>query len=92
MRARFTLHEEITVDSVNLLSGETIRVHLPLPIVGNQVVSARLLKTSHTPASVAPEDHTARTAFFELPYQPGMTVSADFEYEIDAPYVEQRGQ
>jgi len=87
MRARFTLHEEIMVDSVNLLSGETVRVHLPLPIVGNQVVSAKVLKTSHTPVSIAPEDHTARTAFFELPYQPGMTVSADFEYEIDAPYV-----
>ena len=87
MRARFTMHEEITVDSVKLLSGETIRVHLPLPIVGNQVVSAKLLKTSHTPVSIAPEDHTARTAFFELPYQPGMTVSADFEFEVDAPYV-----
>ena len=87
MRARFTMHEEITVDSVKLLSGETVRVHLPLPIVGNQVVSAKVLKTSHTPVSVAPEDHTARTAFFELPYQPGMTVSADFEFEVDAPYV-----
>ena len=87
MRARFTLHEEITVESPKLLSGETIRVHLPLPVVGNQVVSARVLSTSHTPVSVAPEDHPARTAFFELPYQPGMCVSADFEYEVDAPYV-----
>ena len=87
MRARFTMHEEITVDSPNLLSGETIRVHLPLPIVGNQVVSAKVLKTSHTPVHIAAEDHSARTAFFELPYQSGMTVSADFEYEVDAPYV-----
>ena len=87
LHTRFTLHEEITVDSTLLVPGETIRMHLPLPVVGNQVVSAKLLKTSHTPVSIAPEDHTARTAFFELPYQPGMTVSADFEYEIDAPYV-----
>ena len=87
IRARFTMHEEITVDSERLTPSETVRVHLPLPIVGNQVVSAKLLKTSHTPVSIAPEDHTARTAFFELPYQPGMTVSADFEYEVDAAYV-----
>ena len=87
LRAKFTLHEEITVDSVQLIPGETIRMHLPLPIVGNQVVGAKLLKTSHTPVSIAPENHSARTAFFELPYQPGMTVSADFEYEIDATYV-----
>lgn len=87
LHARFTMHEEITVDSVKLNSGETIRIHLPLPVVGHQVVSAKLLKTSHTPSFVAPEDHTARTAFFELPYQPGMTVSADFQFEIDAPYV-----
>ena len=87
IHARFTVHEEITVDSTQLTPSETVRVHLPLPIVGNQVVSAKLLKTSHTPVSIAPEDHTARTAFFELPYQPGMTVSADFEYEVDATYV-----
>ena len=86
-RAKFTLHEEITVDSTLLTPGETICMHLPLPVVGNQVVRAKLLHTSHTPVSIAPEDHTSRTAFFELPYQPGMTVSAEFEYEIDAPYV-----
>ena len=87
MRARFTLHEEITVDSTALIPGETIRVHLPLPVAGNQVVYSKLLSTSHTPVSIAPDDHPSRTAFFEMPYQPGMTVSADIEYEIDAPYI-----
>ena len=86
LRLRFTLREELTVRSERLTPGELLRVHLPLPVVGAQVSRATLLSTSHTAKFIAPEDEPHRTAYFELPYEPGMTVSADIAYEIDAPY------
>ena len=88
LRARFELHEEMTVSSDRLTPGETLRIHLPLPVVHAQVKSAELLKTSHAPACVNEETEPHRSVYFELPYEPGMTVSADFAYEIDAPYVQ----
>lgn len=86
VHARFELHEQLTIRSDRLTPGETLRVHLPMPIVGAQVKSAALLGASHPVAFLAPEDEPQRTIYFELPYQPGMTVSADVAYEIDAPY------
>ena len=88
LRARFTLRETMRVQSDALTPGETLRVHLPLPVVYAQVKSASLLGTSHVPKFIAPEDEAHRTVYFELPYEPGMTVSADIAYEIDAPYRE----
>ena len=88
LRVRFTLRETMTVRSDALTPGETLRVHLPLPVAYAQVKSASLLSTSHTPKFIAPEDEAHRTVYFELPYEPGMTVSADIAYEIDAPYCE----
>ena len=86
VRARFELHEELTVKSGRLTEGETLRIHLPMPIVGAQVKRAELLSASHPVAFLAPEDEPQRTIYFELPYEPGMTVSAEIAYEIDAPY------
>ena len=88
LHARFELHEEMTVSSDRLTPGETLRIHLPLPVVHAQVKSAQLLKTSHAPTLVNEETEPHRSVYFELPYEPGMTVSADFAYEIDAPYVQ----
>ena len=76
MHVRFELHEEMTVKSDRLTPGETLRIHLPLPVVGAQVKSAALLSTSHPAAFIAPADEPQRTVYFELPYEPGMTVSA----------------
>ena len=92
MHLRFTLREELTVRSERLTPGETLRIHLPLPVMGAQVAHAALLSTSHTAKFIAPEDEPHRTAYFELPYEPGLTVSADIAYEIDAPYCEPRAE
>lgn len=83
---RFEVHEEITIRSDRLTPGETLRVHLPLPVVGAQVRHAALLSASHAAAHIAAPDAPHRTAYFELPYDPGMTVSAELAYEIYAPY------
>ena len=56
MHVRFELHEEMTVKSDRLTPGETLRIHLPLPVVGAQVKSAALLSTSHPAAFIAPAD------------------------------------
>ncbi len=87
LHAKFELHEEMKVESDALTPGETLCIHLPMPIVGAQVRSATLLSTSHAPALVNDPDEPQRSIYFELPYEPGMTVSAEIAYEIDAPYV-----
>lgn len=40
VRARFELHEELTVRSDRLTEGETLRIHLPMPI-GRRTGEAR---------------------------------------------------
>ena len=55
------------VDSTRLTPGETLHIHLPLPVVGAQVVSAELLSSSHKPAFIADPEEPHRTAYFELP-------------------------
>jgi len=87
LHAKFELHEEMKVESELLTPGETLRIHLPLPVVDAQVKSAKLLSTSHAPTLVNEESEPQRSVYFELPYEPGMTVSAEIAYEIDAPYV-----
>ena len=58
-----------------------------LPVSYTHLVkSAALLSTSHPAAFIAPADEPQRTVYFELPYEPGMTVSAELAYEIEAPY------
>ena len=84
MHVRFELHEEMTVKSDRLTPGETLRIHLPLPVVGAQVKSAALLSTSHPAAFIAPADEPQRTVYFELPYEPGMTVRKNFFIENDS--------
>lgn len=39
-------------------------------------------------AHIAAEDHPQRTACFEAVYAPGMVFSAEYAYDIDAPYVD----
>ena len=64
VHARFELHEQLTIRSDRLTPGETLRVHLPMPIVGAQVKSAALLCASHPVAFLAPEDEPQRTIYF----------------------------
>ncbi len=92
MRLRFELHEEMTIRSDALTPGETLRVHLPLPVVDAQVRSGALLRSTHAAVHIAPEDALQRTACFELPYEPGVCVGADISYEIDARYIEPRAE
>ncbi len=92
LHAKFELHEEMKVESDALTPGETLRIHLPLPTVYAQVKSAKLLSTSHAPVLVNDENEPQRSVYFELPYEPGMTVFAEIAYEIDAPYVEPKAE
>ncbi len=88
LHAKFEVHEEMKVESDALTPSETLRIHLPLPVVYAQVKSAKLLSASHAPVLVNEESEAQRSVYFELPYEPGMTVSAEIAFEIDAPYVQ----
>lgn len=68
--------------------GETVRVHLPLPIPYAQVKNVRVLSLTPACGSAGPEDAPLRTAYFEKPCEPGDVFRAEYEFEIHARYTE----
>ena len=70
--------------------GETIRVHLPLPVGGAQVERVRMLSMRPACGVVGAQDSPLRTVFFEKPYAPGDVFSLEYEYDIVQRYVEPR--
>ncbi|MBQ7487157.1 MAG: transglutaminase domain-containing protein [Clostridia bacterium] len=80
-RVRMELRESITLESDRLTPGETIRLWLPLPVDCQMTVSSQVLRCSHTPVYTAPSDAPQRTAYFEVPYEKGLTVSMDLAWE-----------
>ncbi len=65
--------------------GELIRVHMTLPLQDGQSYPGEII-TWPQAKHVAAIDHPQRTAFFEAEYEPGMTFSSEFSWEIKAPY------
>ena len=83
---RFRLRTTLTIDPPAQRPGQRVRVHLPLPLRDAQCTPGPVVTT---PAArhIADETHPQRTAYFEEIYQPGMAFTAEFTYDIDAPYV-----
>ena len=78
------------------LAEEAVRVWLPLPGVDAQVKAARILDTGvkDWPAGsikqlrIAPETAGQRTICWEAAWQPGMEFAVEYEYDIEAGYVD----
>ncbi|MDD4081119.1 MAG: transglutaminase domain-containing protein, partial [Eubacteriales bacterium] len=87
MRLRYRMRITLTPREGALRPGETLRVHLPLPIRTAQSLPVGNILTEPKAKHIAPVTHPQRTAFFEDNYRPGMRFSAEFEYEINAQYV-----
>lgn len=68
--------------------GETIRVHLPIPMEYSQVKNFKLLHTSVEPLLVAPPDYPQRTVCFETELQQDQEFSVEYEFENHMSYVE----
>lgn len=85
-KMRFTLRTSVEVKEEAQRPGQRIRVHLPLPLKSGQCTPVGEIKTNPPAKHIAAEDEPQRTAYFEEIYQPGMVFSAEYSYEIDAPY------
>ena len=83
---RFRLRARLTINEHAQRPGKRIRVHLPLPLKDGQCTPGEIVTSPA--AHIAPEDHPQRTACFETVYEPGMAFTAEYTYDIDAPYVE----
>ena len=82
---RYRLKTTLSIAPHAQRPGEMIRVYLPLPVKDGQCTPGEIV-TSPADAYIAAEDHPQRTACFEAVYRPGMTFTAEFDYDIRAPY------
>lgn len=87
-RVRYSakLRESISISSDRLTPGETLRIWLPLPVSDPPVLTSRILATSHEPVQISPENAPQRTAYFEVPYEKGVTVYATLACETEMTY------
>ena len=85
---RYHLRTTLSIAEHAQRPGQRIRVHLPLPLRDGQCTPGSAIVTSPAAKHIAAETEPQRTAYFEEIYQPGMTFTADFTYDIDAPYVD----
>lgn len=83
---RYHLRTTLSIDEHAQRPGQRIRVHIPLPLRSGQCAPVGEICTTPAAAHIAAEDEPQRTAYFDEIYQPGMTFTADYSYEIDAPY------
>ncbi len=90
-RARLWLEEDAGVEP-----GEIVKVWLPLPGVDAQVKAVRVLDdgTGQLPEGslqrvyVAAENAPQRTIYWEVKWQPGMEFTVEYEFDIEAGYID----
>lgn len=90
-RARLWLDEDAGV-----APGETVKVWLPIPAVDAQIKAVRVLDDgiSQLPEGslqvvyVAAENAPQRTIYWEVKWQPGMAFTVEYEFDIEAGYID----
>lgn len=68
--------------------GETVRVHVPVPVEYAQVRDFELLKTDPAPKLISAPDYPHRTVYFEEKLQKGQTFSVEYAYTNHMDYVD----
>lgn len=61
---RITLHAGVRISDRAFVPGEQYTVHIPLPSAAAQQSDIRILRTSHAPLAISPEDAPQRTVCF----------------------------
>ena len=85
---RIRIRSTLTIASEAVRPGETVKVHLPIPIEYAQVKNFRLISVLPEPKLVAAPDYPQRTVFFEEPTREGQTFSVEYEYINSMTYVD----
>lgn len=88
--AAYRIHARCTlrVEDQAFRPGETLKVHLPLPALAQQVPEVKLLKITPEPTYIAAEDSPSRTAYFEEVPEENHEYAAEFEIVNRVPYVQ----
>lgn len=68
--------------------GETVKVHLPVPVEYAQVKNFRLLSTSPEFKMIAPADYPQRTVYFETKLHKDQEFTVEYEFENHMTYVD----
>lgn len=84
---KYRLRTSLIIDPAAQRPGELIRIHMTIPLKDAQCVPGEIV-TFPTAKYIAPETAAQRTAYFEEIYQPDMKFVSEFEFLIDAPYVD----
>ena len=87
MRLRFRMRTTLKIRPEAQRPGETLRVHLPLPLRDAQSSPHPDILTSPGAVHIAPEGHPQRTAYFEAVCAPDLAFVTEFGYDLDAPYL-----
>lgn len=67
--------------------GETLKVHLPVPALAQQVQDIKIINITPDPTYIAPEDSPSRTIYFEEAPTENHEYSVEFEIVNRLPYV-----
>jgi transglutaminase-like putative cysteine protease len=89
MNCRIRLHAKLWMEEP-VTAGEPVRVYLPVPTVDGQVKAVTIVKISGEPEqiTVAPENALQRTVCWETTWQPDTAYEVEYEYEIQAGYLD----
>ena len=68
--------------------GETVRVHLPIPLQYSQAKNVKLLHCSEQDYVLAAEDQIQRTVYMETKLEPDHEFSIEYEFENHMKYVD----
>ena len=66
--------------------GETIRVHLPIPRMAQQIKNINIINTSHEPKIISPINHPQRTIYFEEAVKGEDEFTVEYSYESHIKY------
>lgn len=84
---RMRIRASVQVKPEHYRPGKKLRVHIPVPIVGQQISDVKIIATSHEPVKISAPDYPQRTVCFEGVYAPDTELWVEYEFVNRMKYV-----
>ena len=84
---RMRIRASVEVMPEHYREGKKLRVHIPVPIEGQQIENVKIIATSHEPKKISAPDYPQRTVCFEGVYEQGTELWVEYEFINRAKYV-----
>lgn len=85
---RMRIRASVEVKPDNYRPGKLLRVHIPVPIEGQQISDVKIIATSHEPKKISAPDYPQRTVCFEGVYEQGAKLWVEYEFVNRMRYVD----